>query len=413
MAELCFLYLLIILVIFLFISPPLPSIFLYCCSLYSYISLILFDFGFFVPFSMGKYAIEGNILIPIYIFSSSSLLFLLGQRLLFKNKKLELNKKENKKISMYKNNFFAVFSLFTVFVVIQSTGLDNLIYRQGYVIENADLSFRKIADVMIWISIITLPLIKNKLLMRISFILLFLSFLGLGSRSAMVVLFSYPIINYFINRGGRLKLVLMLFVATIFSLAILDVRSDTFQGIIPIFNKIIELDLNLDTLVFLINYISSYSILLFSDYLDSYIISYHYYYMSLNPLPGTFLDIAGIDSWARFRKNIPHSAFSQMYVHSGAISIMIFFFLHGLLCGYIKNRINKTFISIKLKMSMFILCDFLFIVPIVRAMQYNLRTASRLEYMIILVGLVLVFIMYIYRLRSKRKNENTLYNNKF
>ncbi|WP_368890367.1 hypothetical protein [Morganella morganii] len=406
MTEFLSLYLALSGFVIYYFGSNLLSFFLYFCSIYSYVSLIIFKFGYIVPFDLGRGLSEQLIAFPIFAISSFAIAFSFGNRLFFKKSQIPSSISMSSPVPFksvkFKSNLLVFFPLLSTLMVILSVGIDNLLYRTSYVVSDADLTFRKYADITVWLAIATIPFIKNKILMLSCHIVLLLAFIGLGSRSAIVIALSYPIFNYFINGLSKLKLIFNLCVACVISVAVMSIRFKDYKGIIPVFDDVFSLNIEFGMTLYLLNYITSYSILLFSEYLSSHILNYNYFFMSLNPLPGFMLDIDGIDQWARFRKSIPHSALSQLVGHVGLMITFSFFIFHGVLCGYLKNRILRTFGHAKIIVSSLLIIDLIFLIPVIRAMQYNLRGVARLEYLVLILTFFLVFILYFIRITRKK-----------
>ncbi|MEZ9696138.1 hypothetical protein AB4300_19490 [Vibrio lentus] len=391
---------------FLFVyysERTLVSYFILFCAIYSYVSMVIFDFGYIVPFGLGQGLDEKWITLPIFVFSSCAISFSLGQTLLFHPSKYQFKSlnENNWTRDKYKSNMFILFPILTASLVVMSIGVDNLLFRSTYVVDDANLTFRKFADITVWIAIIAIPFIKSKPLMLLSHVILLLVFVGLGSRSAMVVALSYPLFNYFINGTSKLIVALNIVIATVLSIAVMGIRFEEHRGIIPILESIINWNIDFSISLFLINYLSSYSSLLFSEYLYFHEISYKYFFMSISPLPGFMLDIDGIDQWARFRKAIPHSAISQLYGHIGFVATMFVFFFHGLFCGLLKDRTIRTFGKTRLILSALVIIDLIYLMPVIRGMQYNLRGVSRLEYLVLALTVFLVFALYLLRKNTR------------
>ncbi|WP_143680604.1 hypothetical protein [Vibrio furnissii] len=404
MSEFLFVYLIFCGFVVYFSERTLVSYFLLFCSLYSYISLIIFEFGYKVPFELGQGLDRQLIILPIFIISSCAISFSIGQNLTFQRPKFKdpivsINKPFN--LNKFKSNIFIFFPLLTTLLVVLSVGLDNLLFRSSYVVNDANLTFRKFADITVWLAIIATPFIKTRWLMIIVHILLLSAFSGLGSRSAMVVALAYPIFNYFVNNTSKINVLINLIFASILSVAVMGVRFQPHKGIIPVLDDIMNWNINFEMALYLINYLSSYSILLFSEYLYSHILNFKYFFMSISPLPGFMLDTDGIDQWARFRKSIPHSAISQLYGHTGLIITLCVFFVQGFICGSLKNRIVRTFSKTKLIFSSLVIIDLLFLIPIIRGMQYNLRGVARLEYLVLVITVLLMIAFYFIRIRNR------------
>ncbi|WP_258428289.1 hypothetical protein [Vibrio sp. RM-69-4] len=363
--------------------------------------MVIFDFGYIVPFDLGQGLDEKWIIMPIFVFSSCAISFSLGQTLLFRPSKYQFKNINENDWIRNKSNMFVLFPILAASLVVMSIGVDNLLFRSSYVVDDANLTFRKFADITVWIAIIAIPFIKSKPLMLLSHVVLLLVFVGLGSRSAMVVALSYPLFNYFINGTSKLMVALNIVIATIVSIAVMGIRFEEHRGIIPIFENIINWNIEFSISLFLINYLSSYSSLLFSEYLYFHELSYKYFSMSISPLPGFMLDIDGIDQWARFRKAIPHSAVSQLYGHIGFVATMFVFFFHGLSCGLLKDRVIRTFGKSRLILSSLVIIDLIYLMPVIRGMQYNLRGVVRLEYLVLALTVFLVFALYLFRKNTR------------
>ncbi|EGR2438851.1 hypothetical protein V9K15_002427 [Vibrio cholerae] len=404
MAELLSVFLIFCLFLILITGRALVSYFLIICAVYSYISLIIFNFGFIVPFDLGSGLDKKFILDAIVVLAVSGISFSIGQMICYRRVEQKVRcdnvKRNSLNFNNVKSNFYAVIPIITGIFVILSVGPESLLIRDSYVVENANLTLRKYADITVWISILVIPFIKNKHLMFIVFLFLFLTFVGLGSRSAIVVGISYPLFNVVINNSSKLKALLAVFFVSIISISLMAVRFEYERGLIPTFSNIFNYSVDYSFGLYLFNYLTSYSTLLFAEYINSHTLSYKYFYMSLNPLPGFMLDIEGIDHWARFRKSIPHPAIAQLYSHASALILYFYFFFKGVVCGYVKRKIIISYGNSSFIVSSLIAVDLLFLIPVIRGMQYNLRSVARLEYFIFLLLLLLVFYLYLVRLKK-------------
>ncbi|EGR0597871.1 hypothetical protein FD450_19075, partial [Vibrio cholerae] len=209
MAELLSVFLIFCLFLILITGRALVSYFLIICAVYSYISLIIFNFGFIVPFDLGSGLDKKFILDAIVVLAVSGISFSIGQMICYRRVEQKVRcdnvKRNSLNFNNVKSNFYAVIPIITGIFVILSVGPESLLIRDSYVVENANLTLRKYADITVWISILVIPFIKNKHLMFIVFLFLFLTFVGLGSRSAIVVGISYPLFNVVINNSSKLK----------------------------------------------------------------------------------------------------------------------------------------------------------------------------------------------------------------
>ncbi|WP_345841704.1 hypothetical protein [Shewanella algae] len=401
-----FLYLFFCFFMVVFLERTLVSYFLLFCAIYSFFGLVLFDFGYNVPFGLGQGIEQKLIMFPIYVVASCSVFFSIGQRISFNSKKFKVGESVPRigfKQKQFKSNALAIFPLLTTMLVILSVGIDNLLIRDSYVVSDANLTFRKFADITVWIAIISIPFIKNKTFRFICHFLLLSVFVGLGSRSAMVIAFSYPLFNYFINNLSKFKIFIHVVLAILLSVTVMQVRFQSNRGLIPVLDNILSWNIEFDMSLYVINYLTSYSILLFSEYINNHAVDFKYFFMSISPLPGFMIDIDGLDQWARFRKSIPHSAISQLYGHIGLFLTLSVFLLHGFVCGIFKNRILRTFKNSYLLLSSLVIVDLLFLIPVIRGMQYNLRGVTRLEYFVLAITIFFVFIFYLKR-TMKRKS---------
>lgn len=357
------------------------SIFYVCVVAYSVVGLFFYEYAKEVPWGFYYKVDDESLMVAALIYSSYALALALGA-LLFGGGRGDGSgqKRASKNFALsfmllargYWPWMVLVAMLSPVFLVV-AFGIGPLWHRVGYDMEGWDFA-SKFSRVFLPVSSVALIFIPIYWLRWILFLVLYAAFFSLTSRAVVLVPFFYFVaFTFFVGKISLVRLLFCSVFAVVGAVAALDFRLNVEQGLIPNLSHLFFVGLDASVFFEGFNYIFSYSLtylaymVKFVDY-DSKI-----FWISLNPLPGGFVDIEYISEFARVAPRIPYSAVGEVFLMLGWSSVLLFLLLGGCFA-----RVER-YLS---KRSLFFCMLFVVFVVFFGLMstQYNLRGAARLVY---------------------------------
>lgn len=306
------------------ISVYLPVVPFAAIALYSYLSLVLFDFGRAVPFDFFDETSKSDALVGATLFLLSAVFLSVGIKLSGVMSLGNVN-------SLSSGPVFRNLIYFWVMLSIFNYNLSDLIYRDVYVVEARLEVLSKLGQILLPVVSFQLGKFRttgDKFFFLIYFLLLF----SLNTRSLSLLVGFVLILNFHRFRAcGRL----FLFALLLFSSALpVFLRSAANQGLVGNFVSLFELSpiWLFDAAVFAVNYVLSYPVSLllkiynFGESVEKIFLA------SITPLPSSFLPDPLVFNLAKFNEFAPFSAIGVLFYKLNIFSLA-FWFLYGLLYG--------------------------------------------------------------------------------
>jgi len=380
---------------------------------YVTMSLYVFHFGDDMPFGFWRYVKDDVLISGVLVIAVSCLFYDIGYNL--DKIAIKYNGYRKFTVNVVRDVLLGCVSVLPFIFLIGAYDYEYFIERSYYRDYSNSLEYEKYADIFAYISMFLTPLIYNVFVRRIVFIMIFFVFIAIGSRMAILYAMIYVLVRLGVNvdsdERSRRKYFFYLFLVLLSGVNIYIMRFGEMHGFLGFFRSIGYYGFSLFYEIFkFLNFTINCSVIIIGRYVVSPDVNYHLFWNSINPLPGFMLDTnsGDIDAWARFRKNIPHSALSQIYVHMGIVFSSIMFFFIGkinkkilLLFSCCQNRVcyvDRILYNIIL---------FVGGVPLLVGLQFNLRTISRLYYILWFVAIVVWFVIKIRQLLSKKNLYRT------
>ncbi|WP_150081133.1 hypothetical protein [Chlorobium phaeobacteroides] len=365
---------------------------------YVSVSLLLFDFGKDMPFGFNRYIYDDILIYGTLVVLLSCIFYDIGFNL-GKNKFI-IKALDEKNDGLLKDILFSIISIVPVLFLIEAFDFAYLLRRGFYSSLSSNVVYVKYADIFAYISMLLTPQIYSKYLRRVVFVMVFMIFAAIGSRMAILYAMAYLFIRMGVNFNRdssiRFKYYVYLFFFLLLGVNIYIMRSGSVFGFVGFIESIWYFGFSLFYEMFkFLNFSINCSVITIGRYVVDPDINYYLFLQSLNPLPGFLLPISqgDIDAWARFRKNIPYSGLSQVYVHLGPIFSSIVFFLIG--------RINKYFVLMFSVYSngkyyvnklLYHIVAIMGGIPLLVGFQFNIRTVTRVYYAVWFIALLVIFL---------------------
>ncbi|ARU26808.1 hypothetical protein [Cellvibrio sp. PSBB006] len=358
-------------------------------SLYTIISTLIFSFGQDVPFDFFNRTDVMYIKESVRIFSYAALVYSVG---LFLGGGLFA--RSNRYVSSFKvpqldvlsrhvgSTGMFLFSLLSPVILIMSFGLGAIFYRNEYAPADVIAVGMVIARISLPICSFSIALIANPFLRSASFIINYAVLLGITSRAILFVIFFHGL-AIFLKRGKiGYGYILIAFVFAIFSSAVvLQFRMYPELGLVPMLSYIWDGEFDVSFLLSGINYVLTYS----SSYLGFMLQEVHYdsrlFWIAVNPLPSSMIDIAAVIEFSRVRANIPYSAIGEGYLMSG-MGFYIFFLILGFYFAFVEQLSKPLPLIFRLAIVLFM------VMVAFMSAQYNLRGSSRLLYYVTIIFII-------------------------
>lgn len=278
----------------------------------------------------------------------------------------------------------ALFCLMPVVFVVLSLPASDLWYRNSFRYEVGASNWLRFADLLVLLSAILIPFISSRILKYTSLVSVTIGFLALGSRTAVLVLCVFSVMNLIVIKKTRTWASVAILASAFWLLGvILLLRLHNLGGIFAVVEVALFGDYGAiaDRMIYGINYNFNLSFVLIADLLSNVRTENRWFYYGVLPIPSAFFDQTDLyDATNRFRANIPYSGFGYALAHMGGGRYLTFVFLSSV--AFLMMR--KMF-SLKRDIYEAILCFGVFVFPFIILLQYNLRTGTRIAYTFIVV----------------------------
>ncbi|WP_435201448.1 hypothetical protein [Qipengyuania sp. 902] len=277
----------------------------------------------------------------------------------------------------------ALFCLLPVVFVTLSLSAPDLWYRTSFRYETGASNLLRFADLLVLLSAILIPFIRNRILKYAVLVAVTLAFLALGSRTAIVVLIIFSVMNLFVLQKTRTWLSIVILIAAFWLLGVvLLLRSYNLGGLFAVLETAFTGDYAAigERMVYGLNYNFNLSFVLIAELLSITRADERWFYYGVLPLPSAFFDMTEqYDALNRFRTNIPYSGFGYALSYLGPVRYLAFVFVSSLAFLAARKRVSK-------KRDIFeaILCFGVFVFPFIILLQYNLRTGTRIAYVFLI-----------------------------
>lgn len=373
-----------------YMSVAFFSLYYIAVSIYSFLGMIVFEFATEVPYNFYGKVSKTTVIEAIKVFAFLALSFSLGALLtaLIK-KRAEFSGKGFERLAIFlrRHQLAVIFiSVLSSIVMLYSFGLADFWSRTGYESSNLWQVGKIFSRIMLPISSFFIAFIGKRGLRWSVFIFAYFVFFGLTSRAMIFVPFFYCIGCYI--RYGRIGSIRFLFMATLilFSAAsALDMRTNEQQGLYNNLSYVIGSGVDIGELVVGVNYVVAYSVAYLAYIIENVSYDSSLFWLAINPLPGSFIDIDRVASEARIAPRIPYSAVGEvlLMLHSG---IYVVYFLLGLGFAYIEATLKRR------SMLFYALFSVTFLMLCLVSTQYNLRGSMRLLYYCIFLFFLYILI---------------------
>lgn len=274
----------------------------------------------------------------------------------------------------------AAFCASPVFFILMSSPIEDLYSRNQFILASAHHGWMRFADLAFFSSAVLTPFIRNPLFKYAILFFVFLAYLSLGSRSAVIFLVLFSTIDFFALRRRSVARLLFFGFLSLYSLSIiLHLRNVNAGGLNAALIAFVftPLPTLLESVIYGLNYIFNLSFVLIAELFATVTPEAKWFYYSILPLPSSVYDMTiEFDEHMRFRKNIPYSGFGYALLYLGLPTYFCVVFLISVLF-----LLGRRLISRKRDMIDSILCYSFFVFPFLISLQYNLRTTTRLAYL--------------------------------
>lgn len=260
----------------------------------------------------------------------------------------------------------------------------SLISRSGFIVEFSQRSLMRFEQIFFLSSVIITPFLRLPVQRFLVLAVCLVFYLMIGSRSGPMLLIFYILIERFLIGFRNTKLQILLSFLAIYLLALtLSMRLSNAGGLIAAVNHAKDLDLNglFTSAIYSINYILSFSVVINGEMLTvSHSAMSDWMYYSILPLPSFIYDrTLEYDAINRFRVNIPYPGFGYSLSYFGFYRyLFIVFTTATVLC------LLRAIFSTKRDIIELISFYSVVFLPFLFSLQYNLRSASRLFYILVI-----------------------------
>jgi len=271
-------------------------------------------------------------------------------------------------------------SLLTIIIGFFAYDFSQLISRSSYIIDRNNQLVIIHKFFLIATSFLVV-FIKNRMFRIIIFLLILVVPFSLNSRILSLCIFIFYL-GVYVKNGFNLKLkhTLLLIILLISSFLItLEFRSQALQGLIPNIDSLFNFNLDREIFWSSINYVTSYSVFATQYAIDNNYSDIKSFFISINPLPSSFLDIDYVIDNSKINAFSPVPALAMSYNSSPLITI-IYYFFSGLIFSHILRNLKTS------KLYFLALC--IFFLFMFTSSQYMIRECTRLIYYLIIVYVV-------------------------
>lgn len=356
--------------------------------LYFTISTEIFSFGRDVPFGIYDPEMKNDYRYIQYViishFLASYIAFYFAEKLSFRNKIHHYSKYKEIKINRNLDWRWAILCMLPVFFILISFDPSLLIKRSVFSLSEAQGGWMRFADLFFLISSIVTPFLRSRLARALVLFSIVFFFSMLGSRSAVVFIYIYIIMEQFVIKDRNYTLHAAMILFSLYLMAILlalrPVNSGGLYAILSMINTITISDI-LTFSIFGLNYLINYSIVISAQLIKFADPDPSWFLYSISPLPSNFYGVSDtFDSINRFRKNIPYPGLGYSLYVLGPYLYTIFIFTSHFAIGIARKHLStrRDFLEKTLFYAMIFL-------PFLFFSQYNLRTGSRIFYLMVFV----------------------------
>ena len=284
----------------------------------------------------------------------------------------------------------ALFCLLPLVFVVISLPTSVLWERNTFATDVAPGSALRFADLLAPVSALLIPFIRSSLMKYTILALVTLGFLALGSRTAILMLFVFSAMNLAVIQRARTSTSLACLALGFWLLGtILLLRNYNAGGLLVVLRTAIFGDYGAigDAIIYGSNYNFNLSFVLIAELIASVQTEDRWFYYGVLPLPSAFFDqTSQYDAINRFRKNIPFPGLGYIWAHIGPFVYFSFVFLSTLAFLF-----ARKVVSVNRDIYEAILCFSIFAFPLIILLQYNLRTGTRIAYVLILIYFFVAF----------------------
>lgn len=272
-------------------------------------------------------------------------------------------------------------------MVVIAVGPAELLNRGQFVAQPVRPALMRVADLLFWVSVLVTPFLKRQWMRGISLVVVASAFSAIGSRAGPVLIVGYVVIRYAtMRRRAFAPAVLQLCLAMVLLGYLLFLRQHNAGGI-ESFRKyagVVSMS-DLGAQVMLgVNYLTNYSVTVNAWMLEQGRVSTDGFLYAVSPIPSALWDLtAWYDAENRFRKNIPYPGFGYSLKYLGSVmygcAVFVLFFAVEVM--------RRTLVTRRDALEKLLYYGWVFI-PFLVSLQYNLRTATRLGYLLVAVYLL-------------------------
>ena len=375
-----------------------PILIVSSVCLYTLISCYIFNFGRLMPFSLfrpidDEFVLKmfTTILLLIFTYGLGIIVTLL---IMGRGKKISVQKMYLPTLRVQNLNIYLFILVFWA-MIFMAYGSDFL-SRDGYFIATGNSLIRRLILPLVIISCFIM-ITNTSLIAKFTFVIFTdILLLAISSRICLLFISICLIISFFMSRSGYKKSFIVFFssILIVDLLYLMPLRYADQQGLFWIIDNISSTKVNLDLIIFLINYLTSFSFFATVETLSQTDVSNLYIGKSINPLPGSYIDLSEMIVRQKFNEYSPFSAIGTLSYNTvtACLIFMVFSICTNTLLFLSSNR--SSFLTIFISIFLMCLC--------LQAFQYNLRGTIRLYYYLIFIVLTIRFILAL----RKRKMPN-------
>lgn len=351
-------------------------------------------------FNDSSWVIEGKHVIKTYfIFMIASISFYIGLVIIRHKKSSGRIDLEKIRSIMYalKSSTIILFYVATVFMMHVAYPFEHIYFREGYLpIYGGSNMLKMLFDLMVFVLSVILPFYKSRVGRLLLFIFILLLVQGLNKRIIVLLPFLYIMGSYIRDfKFNYYSFFVLTFSSLFFSGMAYEYRSNLDQGVISniiyFYNNGVSFDKSFDGLNYLFGF-SFLSTLVTSSFFD---VSLNDFFVSINPLPGTIIDVSSVVNKHKITVFAPYSALGTLGV-LGFAYVSVYYFIVGLIFDFC-----KTYFPLRFSIASSIIFV-LFILFVTLSLQYQLRTATRFVYYAIFVFLFFKIISSFMLIKKRR-----------
>jgi hypothetical protein len=357
------------------------------------IGTYIYSFAVEIPFNLYNEISNEDIIKAYYSFIISSVAFYIGSSLCSYKKQALVNW-HSSEINNQKALAILILGVYIVYAL--GYGVENLVYRSGYIDRQTERNKVILVLFMLVSPFVTtlIPFIRSRSLKYLVYIFCFLMLFSSSSRMVVIVPFLYVIGAFLKNKKFVISTFIFNFSLVIFSfIFILQIRYYPFHGLIPNVYSLFTKGIDVTYLYLGVNYVFSFSVFSVAYVLKSFVHDQTAFLISVNPLPSSLLNIDYMIDALRMKPTAPMPAIAVLSLSGYGILCSFYFFTGFMFSLMLKKMENKSFLY-------YVLVG-LFLFFSLFSVQYNLRGLSRLFYYSICV---FAFYIVFQNIRIKKSN---------